>query len=114
MNVHFLQANILIKADGVACVADLGILKVMTDPSVVEPSKATSEHGIIRYMAPEQINPSQFGLTNSNPSKRSDVHSLAMTAYEVCFPASPMGATETLPLLPGTHGDQAIYQQWKR
>ena len=34
-------------------------------------------------MAPELLNPSQFSLTNSNPSKESDIYSLAMTAYEV-------------------------------
>jgi len=34
-------------------------------------------------MAPELLNPPQFGLPNSNPSKESDVYSLAMTAYEV-------------------------------
>jgi hypothetical protein len=34
-------------------------------------------------MAPELLNPSQFSLQNSNPSKESDVYSLAMTAYEV-------------------------------
>ena len=31
-------------------------------------------------MAPELLNPS---LANSNPSKESDIYSLAMTAYEV-------------------------------
>jgi len=34
-------------------------------------------------MAPELLNPSQYSLPNSNPSKESDVYSLAMTAYEV-------------------------------
>ena len=34
-------------------------------------------------MAPELLNPPQFSLPNSNPSKESDVYSLAMTAYEV-------------------------------
>ena len=34
-------------------------------------------------MAPELLNPSQFHLANSNPSKESDIYSLAMTAYEV-------------------------------
>ena len=37
-------------------------------------------------MAPELLNPSQFSLANSNPSKESDVYSLAMTAYEVSLP----------------------------
>ena len=37
-------------------------------------------------MAPELLNPLQFNLANSNPSKESDVYSLAMTAYEVRLP----------------------------
>jgi len=36
-------------------------------------------------MAPELLNPTQFNLPNSNPSKESDVYSLVMTAYEVRF-----------------------------
>ena len=44
---------------------------------------ATSSPGVVRYMAPELLNPKQFGLTHSNPSKESDVYSFAMTAYEV-------------------------------
>ena len=44
---------------------------------------ATSNPGVICYMAPELLNPKQFGLTYSNPSKESDVYSFAMTAYEV-------------------------------
>ena len=56
----------------------------MTDHIVVEPgSTTTSKPGVVRYMAPEVLNPSQFGLPNSNPSKESDVYSLAMTAFEV-------------------------------
>jgi len=35
-------------------------------------------------MAPEQVNPQMFKLENSNAMKATDVHSFAMTAYEVC------------------------------
>jgi len=59
---------------------------VITDPTVVEPgSTTTSKPGIVRYMAPELLNPTQFNLSNSNPSKESDVYSLVMTVYEVSF-----------------------------
>ena len=43
----------------------------------------TSKPGVVRYMAPELLNPLQFGLVDSNPSKEGDVYSLVMTAYEV-------------------------------
>lgn len=60
------------------------MLGIITDPAVVEPSNTTvSKPGVVRYMAPELLNPSQFNLNNGSPSKASDVYSLAMTAYEV-------------------------------
>ena len=46
-------------------------------------STTTSRLGVVRYMAPELLDPPQFGLADTNPSKESDVYSFAMTAYEV-------------------------------
>jgi serine/threonine protein kinase len=34
-------------------------------------------------MAPELLDPPQFNLLNSNPTRESDIYSLAVTAYEV-------------------------------
>ena len=42
----------------------------------------TWKQGYVRYMAPELLNPSQFCLPNSNPTKESDVYSIAMTTYQ--------------------------------
>jgi len=68
----------------IARLGDCGITGVITDPAVVEPgSTTTSKSGVVRYMAPELLNPTQFSLSDTNPSKESDVYSLAMTAYEV-------------------------------
>jgi len=84
--------NILIDDDGTACLGDFGITGVITDPTVVEPgSTTTSRPGVVRYMAPELLNPPQFSLPNSNPSKESDVYSLAMTAYETLTEVLPFG-----------------------
>lgn len=56
----------------------------MLDPTAVElDSTAMPKPGIVRYMAPELLNPSQFGLPGRSPTKESDVYSLAVTAYEV-------------------------------
>ena len=78
------QGNILISDDGIARLGDFGIVGVITDPTVVEPGSTTaSKPGVVRYMAPELLNPPQFGLSHSNPSKESDVYSLSMTVYEV-------------------------------
>ena len=48
-------------------------------------STTTSKPGVVRYTAPELLNPSQFGLLNSNPTKESDIYSFAVTTYEVCL-----------------------------
>jgi len=56
----------------------------MTDSTVVERGGvANVEPGITRHLAPELLNPQQFDLSDSNPSKESDIYSFAMTAYEV-------------------------------
>ena len=56
----------------------------MLDPTAVELDSTTiPKSGIVRYMAPELLNPLQFGLPRRNPTKESDVYSLAMTTYEV-------------------------------
>ena len=73
----------MIDEKGVARLGDFGITGVITDPTVFEPGYTTSKPGVVRYMAPELLNPAQFHLQNSNPTKESDVYSLAMTAYEV-------------------------------
>lgn len=58
---------------------------MITDPTVVEPgSMATYKPGVLRYMAPELFNPSLFDVLNSDPTKKSDIYSFAMTTYEVC------------------------------
>ena len=53
-------------------------------------------------MAPEQLQPSEFNRTDSKASKESDVHSFAMTAYEVRFPPLPIGQLRT------PHGHQVL------
>ena len=112
MIAYFIQGNILITEEGVACLADFGISGIITDPSIIPPSSTPpSTRGLVRYMAPEQMDPTRFGRTNSNPSKESDVHSLAMTAYEVRFPPLPAGMAENFPLPPGSHGGPALHRQ---
>ena len=39
--------------------------------------------GTVRYLAPELLNPSGFGLKNSNPTKRSDIYAFGIVTYEV-------------------------------
>ena len=60
---------------------------------------ATSSLGDIRYMAPELLNPKQFGLGRSSPSKETDVYSFGMTAYRVFSSYLVARVTDKCPLL---------------
>ena len=83
-DVRSVQGNILIDKNGIARLGDFGITGVITDPTVIDPGRTTSSQpGVVRYMAPELLNPTQFHLQNGNPTKESDVFSFAMTTYEV-------------------------------
>ena len=97
MNVQRIQRKILITGDGVACLADFAISALITNPTV-EGSGSMSMTGErnVRYMTPEQIEPSKFGRTSGNASKESDVHCFAMTAYEVRSPVLPRGRLRNL------------------
>ena len=100
------QGNILVTEEGNACLGDFGVTAIVINRAVVEPqSMTTSKPGTVRYMAPELLNPPQFGLTNSDPSKESDIYSFAMTAYEVFPPHLAVRvADEHLPMTRSSRG----------
>ena len=54
--------------------------------------------GVIRYVAPELLNPKQFGLKRSSPSKETDVYSFAMTAYKVFSSYLVVRVTDKCPI----------------
>ena len=102
----------MIAGDGVACLADFALSGLITDPTIERSeSMAASKRNLVRYLAPEQIRPSDFNRENSNASKESDVHCFAMTAYEVRSPASPMRIAEKFTRLLGPHRNPAIRRQ---
>ena len=85
-NSSSVQGNILITEEGNACLGDFGITAIITDRTVMElQSMTTSKPGVARYMAPELLNPPQFGSAHGSYSKESDVYSFAMASYEVFF-----------------------------
>jgi len=75
------QHNILIAPGGQACLGDFGMTGAF-------PRFRFSDYGSrsLRYMAPEWFfRESPGDLGTSRPSKESDIHSLAMTSFSVCF-----------------------------
>lgn len=87
------QGSILINEKGVASLADVGILAIMTHPSVDLKRHTTSRQTYLRYMAPEQMY-MDIDRKYGHPSEKSDIHSLAMTTYKVWFPVLPTGTAE--------------------
>lgn len=77
----------LITEGGTVRLGDFGITAIITNPTVVESSSTTvPKPGVVRYRAPELLDPGRFNLENGNPSKESDVYSLVMTIYQVLSP----------------------------
>ena len=78
------QTNILIDHDFHPRLTDYGLIPIISDPNKVDPGSTTSPTvGTVRYMAPELLNPSGFGLKNSNPTKKSDTYAFGMVTYQV-------------------------------
>lgn len=95
------QANILIKDDHRACLADFGLStityvkkprasdNVTTEFSRVSTTFETtlvpySSGGTNRWRSPELLVPEQFKFNDARPTKQSDCYALGMVIYEVC------------------------------
>jgi len=82
--------NILIDRDFHPRLTDYGLIAIISDPNTVDPGSTTSPSvGTVRYMAPELLNPSGFGMKNSNPTKESDVYAFGVVTYQVITGQQP-------------------------
>ena len=82
-----MQKNILISDDGCALLADVGLTRIAPDMFSVTTGSVTgdsSNHGP-RWCAAELLDPERFGSKRRGPTKKSDIHSMGMTIYEVSF-----------------------------
>ncbi|KAJ8582916.1 kinase-like protein, partial [Rhizopogon salebrosus TDB-379] len=81
-------SNVLIHADGTACLADFGLsLLYSEDVGVTQASWTSLLHGNIRWLAPELLEPSGNDMP-VRPSKHSDVYSFGGIMLLVCLEAS--------------------------
>jgi len=76
------KANILVNQTGLACIADFGLLTIISDPANILSSSSYRQGGTARWMGPELIDPQQFGVNNGCPTKSSDCYALGMVIYE--------------------------------
>ena len=77
-----IKANVLIDQAGNARLADFGLLTILSDPVNGLSSSSLTQGGSARWMGPELVDPQQFGLENSRPTKPSDCYALGMVIYE--------------------------------
>ena len=73
----------MIDQNGLARLADFGLLTFVSDPTYPTNSSSVTNAGTTRWMSPELLHPEQFGLKWSRPTERSDCYALGMVILEV-------------------------------
>ena len=81
-DLYPIKANILVKQNGRACLADFGLLTIASDATKAF-SNSSLASGTFRWMAPELFYPEKFGLMGRRLTKSSDCYALGMVIYEV-------------------------------
>ena len=72
----------MIDEAGHACLADFGLLTIISDPVNFLSSSSYSQGGTVRWMSPELIDPQKFRLEKSRRTISSDCYALGMVIYE--------------------------------
>jgi serine/threonine protein kinase len=78
-----LKANVLIRHDGTACIADFGHSLMYSEALGILSQASSSFHGTIRWMAPELFEVPEDGLPVC-PSKQGDIYSFGGIMLLVC------------------------------
>ncbi|KAF5349267.1 hypothetical protein D9756_009383 [Leucocoprinus leucothites] len=75
-------ANILVKPDGSACLADFGLSTVIDESVLQWTSNQARPNGTLRFEAPELLDDHEDG-SPSKPTFKSDVYSMASVMYQI-------------------------------
>ena len=86
------KANILIDNDKHAVLADFSLITLIPDQTTFESTCLGG--GTVRWMSPELMEPTGFGLEKSRPTKESDCYALGMVIYEVLGGCMPYGGND--------------------
>ena len=81
--INLVKKNILIDESGHACLADFGLVAIISDGTSHTSSSSFTPGGTVRWMSPELLYPQDFGLKDSRRTRRSDCYALGMVIYEV-------------------------------
>ena len=77
--MDIIKANVLINEAKHACLADFGLLTIISDTTSPISSTSFTQGGTCRWMSPELFDPENDG----RPTKHSDGYALGMLIYEV-------------------------------
>ena len=91
-NIVFVKANILIDQNGHACLADFGLLTIVSDSTYPTTSSSLRSAGTTRWMSPELLDPDRFGFEDGRPTKASDCYALGMVVLEVLSGQAPFSS----------------------
>jgi len=89
LNALAIKANILIDQNVHACLADFGLLTIVSDCTRPTTSSSLTNAGTARWMSPELLDPDRFGFKNSRRTKESDCYALGMVILEVLSGQTP-------------------------
>jgi serine/threonine protein kinase len=81
--INLVKNNILIDESGHACLADFGLVAIISDGTSHASSNSFTPGGTLRWMSPELFDPENFGLKDNRRMERSDCYALGMVVYEV-------------------------------
>ena len=94
-NNSSVKANILIDETGHACLADFGLVTIISDATSLVSSSPHTHGGTYRWMSPELFCPEDFGLADGRRTKHSDCYALGMVIYEVLSGEMPFSGYGT-------------------
>ena len=98
-NSPSVKANILIDETGHACLADFGLVTIISDATSLVSSSPHTHGGTHRWMSPELFCPEDFGLADGRRTKHSDCYALGMVIYEVLSGQMPFSGYGTYPAI---------------
>ena len=103
----------MVDQTGHARLADFGLLTIVSDPAIRLRSSSFMHGGTVRWMAPELINPQEFGFEKSRPTKPSDCYALGMVIYETLSGKVPFhmysDLTVCIKVLKGEHPPWGVW-----
>ena len=92
----FLKVNILVDEHDHACLADFGLVAIISDPEHPTTSISSITAGTARWMSPELLNPEHLDFRHGRRTKESDCYALGMVIYEVLSGKVPFASYNNL------------------